>query len=46
MKAVIYEGTRKVRVETVPMPKLLADTDAIVRVTAASIDGERRTARA
>jgi 2-desacetyl-2-hydroxyethyl bacteriochlorophyllide A dehydrogenase len=39
MKAVIYEGTRKVRVETVPMPKLLADTDAIVRVTAASICG-------
>ncbi len=39
MKAVIYEGTRKVRVENVPVPKLLADTDVIIRVTAASICG-------
>ncbi|MGD9695669.1 MAG: alcohol dehydrogenase catalytic domain-containing protein [Thermoleophilia bacterium] len=39
MKATRYNGPRDVRVETVPDPSLLKDTDAIVRVTLAGICG-------
>lgn len=39
MRAVIYGGKGKVQVEDIPAPKLREDTDALVRVTAASICG-------
>lgn len=39
MKAALYNGPRDVRVEDVPEPTLLADTDALVRVTKAGICG-------
>jgi threonine dehydrogenase-like Zn-dependent dehydrogenase len=39
MKAVIYQGVKSIGVEDVPEPKIDADTDVLVRVTAASICG-------
>jgi threonine dehydrogenase-like Zn-dependent dehydrogenase len=39
MKAVTWHGKRDVRVETVPDPRLLEPTDAIVRVTSTAICG-------
>jgi len=39
MKAVTYEGTRKMEVSSEPKPKLKAPTDAILRVTTAGICG-------
>ncbi|GGD46059.1 zinc-dependent alcohol dehydrogenase [Pseudoxanthomonas indica] len=39
MKALTYQGTRDVRVETVPDPSLVADDDIILRVTATAICG-------
>src|ERR1700712_4774771 len=39
MKALTYHGSKDVRVETVPDPKLLADDDIILRVTATAICG-------
>jgi threonine dehydrogenase-like Zn-dependent dehydrogenase len=39
MKAVVWHGTKDVRVEEVPDPKIEQPTDAIVRVTSAAICG-------
>jgi threonine dehydrogenase-like Zn-dependent dehydrogenase len=39
MKAVTWHGKRDVRVESVPDPRLQADTDAIVHVTSTAICG-------
>lgn len=39
MKAVVYHGIGDIRLDDVPEPKLKADTDAIVRVTASAICG-------
>jgi threonine dehydrogenase-like Zn-dependent dehydrogenase len=39
MKAVTWHGKRDVRVETVPDPRILEPTDAIVRVTTTAICG-------
>lgn len=39
MKAVTWQGTRKVTVETVPDPHLVDPTDAIVRLTSTAICG-------
>lgn len=39
MKAITYEGTRKMEVSSQPKPKLKAPTDAILRVTTAGICG-------
>jgi threonine dehydrogenase-like Zn-dependent dehydrogenase len=39
MKAVCWEGKKKVKVENVPEPKLLNNRDAIVRVTSTAICG-------
>ena len=39
MKALTYHGAKDVRVETVPDPKLLADDDIVLRVTATAICG-------
>ncbi|MBE0596481.1 MAG: alcohol dehydrogenase catalytic domain-containing protein, partial [Desulfuromonadales bacterium] len=39
MKAVCWQGKHDVRVETVPEPRLLSPTDAILQVTAAAIGG-------
>ncbi|OLV18252.1 zinc-dependent alcohol dehydrogenase [Deinococcus marmoris] len=39
MKAIIWQGTNHVGVETVPDPTLLLPTDAIVRVTSTAICG-------
>jgi threonine dehydrogenase-like Zn-dependent dehydrogenase len=39
MKALVWNGKRKVRVENVPDPKLLNARDAIVRVTSTTICG-------
>jgi len=39
MKAVVYKGTRKVKVEDVPEPRVEEPTDAIVRVTSSGICG-------
>jgi len=39
MKAVIYEGKESISVNNVPEPRLERDTDALVRVKAASICG-------
>ncbi|WP_431096416.1 zinc-dependent alcohol dehydrogenase [Polaromonas aquatica] len=39
MKALTYQGSRDVRVETVPDPVLLADDDIVLRVTATAICG-------
>ncbi|GAA4552326.1 zinc-dependent alcohol dehydrogenase [Amycolatopsis samaneae] len=39
MKAVTWQGKRDVRVETVPDPRILEPTDAIVRVTSTGICG-------
>ena len=39
MKAVTWQGKRAVRVETVPDPRILEPTDAIVRVTSTGICG-------
>lgn len=39
MKAVTWHGKRDVRVETVPDPKIEADTDAIIEVTSTNICG-------
>ena len=39
MKALVYHGTRDVRVDEVPDPQLQADTDVILRVTATAICG-------
>lgn len=39
MKAALYHGVRDVRVEEVPEPTILKDSDALVRVTKAGICG-------
>jgi threonine dehydrogenase-like Zn-dependent dehydrogenase len=39
MKAIVYHGRHDVRYETVPDPKLLSDTDALIRVTRTAICG-------
>jgi threonine dehydrogenase-like Zn-dependent dehydrogenase len=39
MKATCWEGKRKVRVETVPDPRILNSRDAIVRITSTAICG-------
>jgi threonine dehydrogenase-like Zn-dependent dehydrogenase len=39
MKAVLWQGTGKIGVETVPDPELLLPTDAIVRVSSTAICG-------
>ncbi|MEE1927032.1 zinc-dependent alcohol dehydrogenase [Streptomyces sp. TRM 70351] len=39
MKALVWHGTRDVRVEQVPDPQLVAPTDAIVRVTSSGLCG-------
>jgi threonine dehydrogenase-like Zn-dependent dehydrogenase len=39
MKALTYQGAKKVRVETVPDPVLVADDDILLRVTATAICG-------
>lgn len=39
MRAAVYEGPGNVRVEDVPDPVLVLDTDAIVAVTDAAIGG-------
>ena len=39
MKAVTWQGKRDVRVETVPDPRIVDPTDAIVRVTSTGICG-------
>jgi threonine dehydrogenase-like Zn-dependent dehydrogenase len=39
MKAVCWEGTNKVQVETVPDPKILNPRDAIVKITSTAICG-------
>ena len=39
MKAVCWEGKGKVRVETVPDPKILNPRDAIIKVTSTAICG-------
>ncbi|MBD3337323.1 MAG: alcohol dehydrogenase catalytic domain-containing protein [Candidatus Eisenbacteria bacterium] len=39
MKAVCWQGTRDVRVETVPDPKILNPRDAVVEVTSTAISG-------
>lgn len=39
MKATVYHGARDVRVETVPDPRIVAPTDALVRVVNAAICG-------
>ncbi|MGM9322200.1 zinc-dependent alcohol dehydrogenase [Deinococcus aquaticus] len=39
MKAIVWQGTNSVSVETVPDPTLLLPTDAIVRVTSTAICG-------
>jgi threonine dehydrogenase-like Zn-dependent dehydrogenase len=39
MRAACWEGKRKVRVETVPDPKILNSRDAIVRITSTAICG-------
>jgi threonine dehydrogenase-like Zn-dependent dehydrogenase len=39
MKALTYQGAKKVRVETVPDPVLSADDDILLRVTATAICG-------
>ncbi len=39
MKALTYHGSKDVRVETVPDPKLLDDDDVILRITATAICG-------
>ncbi|PTA68017.1 zinc-dependent alcohol dehydrogenase [Deinococcus arcticus] len=39
MKAIVWQGTNKVGVETVPDPTLLLPTDAIVKITSTAICG-------
>ncbi|KQR22959.1 zinc-dependent alcohol dehydrogenase [Deinococcus sp. Leaf326] len=39
MKAVVWQGTNKIGVETVPDPSILLATDAVVRVTSTAICG-------
>lgn len=39
MKALCWMGTRDVRVETVPDPKILNDRDAIIKITSTAICG-------
>ena len=39
MKAVCWQGTNKVQVETVPDPKILNPRDAIIRITTTAICG-------
>ena len=39
MKAVVYHGPRNVKVDSVPDPKIIAPSDAILRVTATAICG-------
>lgn len=39
MKAVVYKGTRNVKVEDVPEPRIEESTDAIVRITSSGICG-------
>lgn len=39
MRATLIHGPRDIRVEDCPYPQLLADTDAVVRVTAACVCG-------
>ena len=40
MKAIVWQGTNKVGVETVPDPTLLLPTDAIVKITSTAICGD------
>ncbi len=39
MRAALYEGPGNIRVEQVPDPEIMLDTDALVRVTHAAISG-------
>jgi threonine dehydrogenase-like Zn-dependent dehydrogenase len=39
MRATVIHGTRDIRLETVPDPKILTPTDAVVRVTASCVCG-------
>ncbi|MGR8031766.1 glutathione-dependent formaldehyde dehydrogenase, partial [Burkholderia pseudomallei] len=39
MKAVVYPAVGDIRFEDVPEPRILAPTDAIVRITASAICG-------
>lgn len=39
MKAVVFHALGDIRVDEVPKPKIEADTDAIVRLTASAICG-------
>src|SRR5204863_9006615 len=39
MRALTYHGTRDVRVDTVPDPKIEHPTDAIIRVTSSGLCG-------
>jgi threonine dehydrogenase-like Zn-dependent dehydrogenase len=39
MKAVCWQGTNKVQVETVPDPKIINPRDAIVKITSTAICG-------
>ena len=39
MKALVWHGTKDVRVEEVPDPKIEQPTDAIVRITSTAICG-------
>ena len=42
MKAVVYHDVGDIRLEDVPEPRILAPTDAIVRITASAICGTHR----
>ena len=39
MKALVWHGTHDVRVDTVPDPKIQAQNDIIVKITATAICG-------
>lgn len=39
MKAVVFHGIGDIRLDSVPEPKIQADNDAIVRLTASAICG-------
>lgn len=39
MKAIVFHGVGDIRLDDVPEPKILADSDAIVRITASAICG-------
>lgn len=41
MKAVVFHGVGDIRLDNVPEPRIQQPTDAIVRLTGASVGGER-----